>query len=66
MVLRSNGQVEVYSDYELTEQSKCEKSNLFCVDIVSDMEHFYLRYLKLEVDPKFPDRTLYEIRQVSH
>ena len=30
------------------------------------MEHFYLRYLKLEKDPKFPEKTLYEIRQVSH
>ena len=47
MVLRSNGQVEVYSDYELTEQSRCEKNDLFCVDIVSDTEHFYLKYLKL-------------------
>ena len=66
MVLRSNGQVEVYSDYELTEQGRCEREDLFCVDIVSDAEHFYLKYLKLVVDPSNHDKLHYEIRQVSH
>ena len=48
MVLRANGQIEVYSDYELTEQGKNQKPNLFCVDIVADTEHFFLKYLKLD------------------
>lgn len=65
MVLRANGQVEVYSDYELTEESRCENKNLFCVDIVSDTEQFYLKYLKLE-DKKGDKKLQYEIRKVSH
>ena len=48
MVLRANGEIEVYSDYELTEQGKPQKPNLFCVDIVADTEHFYMKYLKLD------------------
>ena len=36
------------------------------MDIVSDSEHFYLKYLKLEIDPTNQDKLHYEIRQVSH
>ena len=50
LVLRTNGQIEVYSDYELTEYSKCQNPNLFCVDVVTDTEYFYLRYLRLDYD----------------
>ena len=54
MVLRANGEIEVYSDYELTEQGKPRKPNLFCVDIVADTEHIYLKYLKLDTDQSAP------------
>lgn len=63
LVLRSNGKVEVYSDYELTQESTCTDPNLICVDIVTDTEHFYLKYLRLDSDK---NKLEYEIRQIDH
>ena len=53
IVLRNTGLVEVYSDFELSEYFNLLYSHrrLFCVDIETDEDNFYFRYLKLEPDP---------------
>ena len=53
IALRASGLVEVYSDFELAEFFNMvftTKERLFCVDIESDDESVYFRFLKLDSD----------------
>ena len=67
LILRENGKVEVYSDFELAETFNLAFNNkhLFCVDIQADDENFYFKFLDLNNSkPKEPNMEAPEPKYV--
>ena len=50
LVLRENGRVEVYSDFEFTHEFDLAGDGRLCVDIDNDNDFFYLKYWQITKD----------------
>ena len=48
MVLRQNGRIEVYYNFEYIYSFDIMPEGLVCVDVDNDNDYFYLKYVPIE------------------
>ena len=65
-MLRQNGRVEVYSDFEFTHAFDLAPKDRMCVDIDYDKDFFYLKYLNKNSKPGDDQSIRFYICKVAH
>ena len=62
LILRENGRIEVYSDFEYTNAFNLSPLGRLCVDIENDHNFFYLKYW----EPEASKEKKFTVRKVAH
>lgn len=66
LMLRKNGRVEVYSDFDYTFAFDLSSENKVCVAIGHDQTFFYMKYWNQNAKPDAPEREKFLINKVAH
>ena len=66
MVLRQNGRIEVYYNFEYIYSFDIMPEGLVCVDVDNDNDYFYLKYVTERNFKAKQMKDKYIIRKVAH